>query len=253
MTDQNTFMETVRNVAEIVRTSQESLSEKEILSYFEDMELTDNQKQLVVEYLMNPEQETEDAGIEDDKQPENENEEENGEEQNTAQSKVFQMYLEELSNLPDYTQEETDHLYKKLLQGEEGTIETISTIWLKRVLEIAEKYLMDGLHVEDLVQEGNMALFLKLQELCGTGERTDIENLLKQTVEESIVSYASEVNGEREIEHTILGKISLVHEAKKILQAENGHAPTREELSAYTRISEEELSNLDDIISQKME
>mgnify|MGYP006990123087 CR=1 FL=1 len=30
---------------------------------------------------------------------------------------------------------------------------------------------MQGLHVEDLVQEGNMALFLKLQELCGTDLR----------------------------------------------------------------------------------
>ena len=57
MTDQNTFMETVRSVAEIIRTSGEPLSEEEILAYFEDMELDDNQKSLVLEYLKNPQSE----------------------------------------------------------------------------------------------------------------------------------------------------------------------------------------------------
>ena len=61
--------------------------------------------------------------------------------------------------------------------------------------------------------------------------------------------YASEMNGERELENTILGKMSLVHEAKKILREEKGYEPTRTELSEYTKIPEEELSDLEDIMS----
>lgn len=246
MTDQNTFMETIRNVADIVRTSEEPMPEEEILAYFEDMELTDEQKQMVMEYLMNPESETEG---ENDENAENGWEEDAGGEQRFTQSKVFKMYLEELSLLPEYTREETDDLYSRLLHGEKNVIETISAIWLKKVLMIAEKYLMQGLHVEDLVQEGNIALFLKLQELCGTEADIDTEGLLEQAVEEGIMLYASEMNGERELENTILGKMSLVHEAKKILQEENGCEPTMAELSEYTKIPEEELSNLENIMS----
>ncbi len=246
MTDQNTFMETVRNVADIIRTAAEPMSEEEILLYFEDMELTDEQKRLVMEYLMNPESTKEDESREDE---ENSSGEDAGGEQHVTESKVFKMYLEELSLLPEYTQEETEDLYRRLLQGEKNVIETISTVWLKKVLVIAEKYLMQELHLEDLVQEGNIALLLKLQELCGTGEAVNVEGLLKQAVEEGIMLYASEMNGERELENTILGKMSLVHEAKKILREEKGCEPTMTELSEYTKIPVEELSDLEDIIS----
>lgn len=246
MTDQNTFMETVRNVADIVRTSAEPMPEEEILAYFEDMELTDEQKRLVIEYLMNPESGAEDESRENKK---NDGGEEASGEHHFTQSKVYKMYLEEISLLPEYTQEETEDLYRRLLQGEENVIETISSVWLKKVLVIAEKYLMQGLHVEDLVQEGNMALFLKLKELCGTKTAVDVGNLLEQAVEEGIMLYASEMNGERELENTILGKMSLIHEAKKILREEKGHDPTMAELSGYTKIPEEELIDLEDILS----
>lgn len=246
MIDQNTFMETVRNVADIIRTSAVPMTEEEILAYFEDMDLDDGQKGLVMEYLMNPESEGESDSM-DGQQAVDDVTDEN-EEEDSAKSRIFQMYLEELSLLPEYSQNEKEDLYRKLLQGETGVIETISTVWLQRVLTIAQKYLEPRLNVEDLVQEGNIALFLKLQMLCGSREAVDVENLLEQAVEEGVMSYASEMNSERELENTIVGKISLVHEAKKLLQEEKGHNPTMEELSEYTRIPVEELSDLEDML-----
>ena len=57
MTDQNTFMETVNSVKEIMRIAETPMSEAEILAYFEDMDLDEKQKQLVLAYLLNPENE----------------------------------------------------------------------------------------------------------------------------------------------------------------------------------------------------
>ena len=54
MLDQNTFMETIKAVSEIMRTSQEPLSKEEILSYFKDMELNENQENMVLEFLLTP-------------------------------------------------------------------------------------------------------------------------------------------------------------------------------------------------------
>ena len=42
---------------------------------------------------------------------------------------------------------------------------------------------------------------------------------------------------------------SLVHEAKNILREEKGDEPTIAELSEYTKIPENELSDLEDILS----
>ena len=60
MIDQNNFTEVLREVKEIFRTSPE-MSQDEILSYFKDMELTDEQKGLITEYLTAPTEEEEEV------------------------------------------------------------------------------------------------------------------------------------------------------------------------------------------------
>ena len=63
MLDQNTFIETVQSVAEIIRTSAEPIGRDEIMSYFKDMELNKAQEDMVFEFLITPhEQEEESAG-----------------------------------------------------------------------------------------------------------------------------------------------------------------------------------------------
>jgi RNA polymerase primary sigma factor len=63
MLDQNTFIETVQSVAEIIRTSAEPIGRDEIMSYFKDMELNKAQEDMVFEFLITPhEQENESAG-----------------------------------------------------------------------------------------------------------------------------------------------------------------------------------------------
>ena len=243
MTDQNTFMETLRNVADIVRTSAEPMSEQEILYYFADMDLDESQKRLVLEYLNNPENLVPQEEQQDEV-------EETADEDGETRSKVFDLYLEELSMLPKYSEEEQIGFYQKLLQGDEKAIEPISMMWLENVLKVAEKYMEPKLNVEDLVQEGNMALFLKLQELCGCGSEADMEECLTAAIEEGIMLYASEMNSEKEQENSLVGKISLVHEATKLLTEENGQVPSREELSEYTKMTIEELKEIEDLLKE---
>ena len=54
MIDQNTFMETLREVKEIVRTAPSPLTQEEMMAYFKDMELSDEQKNMIYAYLMAP-------------------------------------------------------------------------------------------------------------------------------------------------------------------------------------------------------
>ena len=167
-----------------------------------------------------------------------------------VESKVYQMYLEDLAGIPEYNEEERITFYKALLAGDEKAIEPISMFSLRNVLKIADKYIEPKLLVEDLVQEGNVALFLKLSELCGCGQSYDVEQELENAIEQAIVAYASKMSNEREQESTLVGKLSLVHEAKKLLAEENGTEPTIAELAAYTKMDEEELQELEDLIKR---
>ena len=54
MLDRNSFMETLRAVAELCRTSTEPLSKEEILKHFDDIELTEEQVEMIYQYLQLP-------------------------------------------------------------------------------------------------------------------------------------------------------------------------------------------------------
>lgn len=235
-------METLQSVAEIMRTAETPMTEEEILGYFKDMELSDTQKNMVMDYLNNVENQAEEETT-DGGQTESESE-------MPVESKVYQMYLEDLAGIPEYNEEERITFYKALLAGDEKAIEPISMFSLRNVLKIADKYIEPKLLVEDLVQEGNVALFLKLSELCGCGQSYDVEQELENAIEQAIVAYASKMSNEREQESTLVGKLSLVHEAKKLLAEENGTEPTIAELAAYTKMDEEELQELEDLIKR---
>ena len=57
MLNQNVFMETLREVKEIVKTAAEPLTKEEMLGYFSEMDLNEEQKNMVINYLLAPEEE----------------------------------------------------------------------------------------------------------------------------------------------------------------------------------------------------
>ena len=267
MLDQSVFTETIHEVAEIIRTSATPLSKEEILGYFKEMELNEQQENMVLEFLLTPHEE-EDAEEEEAEETEAEEAQETAVWQDTTdasvfmqsdsdkkeaetkeadclpESKMFQMYLEEISSLPVYSETKIEEMYQKLLAGDESVIHTISDSWMIKVLELAKKLAVSSEGFEDVIQEGNMALFLKLTELCGSQEKTDVEAELQNAVEEAMKSSILAEEGEDEDEKAMVGKLALVNEAKKYLADEKGRKATLSELAEYTQLTEEELSDI---------
>lgn len=186
MLDRNTFMETLRSVAEIRRTSTEPLSKEEILNYFKGMELTEEQTEMIYEYLLLPPEEQ-------TAEPEPEEEEteqivEEPEEENI----YFQMYLEELEQIEEMSEEEMQEAYKKLLAGDASVIGPISESWLRSIAELAIPYAAQGANLQDVIQEGNMGLLLKLYELAGAGEVPAMDAVLEGAVSAAMIAYTEE-------------------------------------------------------------
>lgn len=261
MIDQNTFMETLHAVQDILRTSAEPMSRDEILSYFKDMDLDRQQEEMVFEFLSVPhdEEETEEETTDTEAQQETEqgenvpsaaSEDSAKKEEMISESPVFQMYLEELKDIPAYEEEQMTDMYKRLLAGEESMVHRLSDAWLSNVLEIAKKLVLSPEGIEDVVQEGNMALFLCLSELCGSGEKEDVEEELLTAVETAMKNCIREQTGEDEQESAIVGKVALVNEAVKYLRKKNGREPSPEEIGDYAKISGEELSNILNLIEK---
>ena len=252
MLDQNTFTETIRAVKEIIRTSAQPMTREEILSYFKDMELNAQQEDMVFEFLSKPQEDENELPPEEEtaepaaEEPEEEPEahKEKAEPDTISNSPMFQMYLDELKEIPEYTSGQQEEMYRKLLAGDETMVHAISNAWLRNVLEIAKKLAVSPDGFEDIVQEGNMALFLRLGELCGSHEKTDVEEELLVAVEEAMKSCIREQTGEDENENSVVGKVALVSEAVKYLRQQNGAEPSRKEIADYVKIPEDELADI---------
>lgn len=241
MLDKIAFMETLHSVQEVARTSLTPLSKEEIQTYFKDMELTKEQEEMVYRYLLRPQEETAEESEEEAASDITEPQEETEAEQ--AVSARFQMYLEEIGDIPVLTEEQENALYARLAQGEEQVIAELSNQWLKPVVELASAYEAEELPLEDMVQEGNIGLLMGLQFLLGKKEASP-KAVLEQFIKDAIEEYVEEEGGESAQENSILAKVSLVQEAKESLARELGSEPTIQQLAEYTRISEEEIADI---------
>ena len=276
MVDQNTFIETVQSVSQIIRTSAEPIGREEIMSYFKDMDLNKAQEDLIFDFLLNHHDEPENGYEDVETENTDEVSEKNtdiiysegepiGQKKDTASdenddgfdedslipdSPMFKMYLEELDEIPEYSKEEQGELYKKLLNGDESAIHTISNMWLKSVLDMAKKLAVTKEGFEDVVQEGNMALFMHLTELCGAGEKENIEDEILGVIEDAMKECIRDQTGESENENAMVGKVSLVSRAVEHLKSQNGTDPSAQELSEYTSVPADELSSILELLKK---
>ena len=286
MLDQNTFMETVREVSEIIRTASEPLSREEILGYFASMDLNETQKEMVLEYLLKPEKSSDSSkgNMASDASEEEIIDEELLEEgEGTLESEeisesmksggknaespkkgsqaselpdspVFRMYLDEISGISLCTPEELQKLYGQLLEGNDSVIGKISENWMHRILEQVKKLSVAAEDFSDVVQEGNMALFMALSEMCGSDTApADVEVMLDRAVEAAMKGYMDEITGEDDVENAVVGKVTLVNEARKYLMEQNGQEPSIRELAKYTKMSASELRDMLDFIQKAEE
>ena len=187
MLDRNAFMETLRAVAEVTRTAQDGLSKEEILKYFEGMELSEEHVEMIYQYLqLPPEVQT--------GEPETEEEEEPVivEEESQEQNVYFQMYLDDLAQIDEMSEDEMQEAYKKLLDGDGSVVGEICESWLGSIAQMAIPYAEQGAILEDVIQEGNMGLLLKLSELVGAGEVPGIDVILEGAVSAAMIAYTEE-------------------------------------------------------------
>ena len=241
MLDQVKFMETLRSVAEIARVSTTPLSKEEINGYFDQMELTEEQQELVYQYLLNPQPE---EPMEEPEALEQLGEEQENFEQSKEDSIYLKMYMEEISEIPGLSMPEEREAYMKLVDGDASVTQRISDHWLTKVVSIAKTYNKHNVYIEDLIQEGNIGLLMGIQNLLGSQKIIDVEEYLKESVQKAMEDFIDEMHIEDDWESTVLAKTTLIHEAQKVLAEELGRTPTRKELSNFTKISEEEIQDI---------
>lgn len=288
MIDKNLFLETLHEVAEIAATSGEKIKPEEVHKYFEGMELSDEQEKMVFDYLnLPPEvrqaQQTEDDKPSEPKEPQiettevysttdspsgiqirpdhiEEDEKEDADDipqpkavETLSDSVYYKMYLDEVRGRGEVEEEKMQELYTTILQGNQTVVNDIVDGWLMRVIHMAGMYEDVPVNMEDLIQEGNMALWMALAALPVLGSASEVDAYLEKQVIAGFETYIREITGDTDQVQAVLGKAALLHEARKYLAKENSEDPSIRQLSEYTHISPEEIQDILALQKEKTE
>ena len=152
----------------------------------------------------------------------------------------YQMYLEELEAVAEAGPEEELSLLERLAAGDVSARERLIEGNLKRVLEYAKEYDGRGLHMGDLVQEGNMALTALAMEY----ESGAFQELLRERVRACIEAALEEQRMEAEIEENVAARVNVLQEVSRVMAKELGREATVEELAAKKKMTEDEIRDI---------
>lgn len=157
--------------------------------------------------------------------------------------RVLELYMEEISNLPQITEEEGEVLFEQMKQGDEFAKNQFIEGNLKRVIQICGAYIGKGILLDDLIQEGNLVLL----SLCSNNP-CSTQKEFYQVLEQKIQSTLEELfHIEREVEktaNTFAEQANMVSDASKQLADELGREPKAEEIAARLSMTEEEVRNI---------
>lgn len=168
--------------------------------------------------------------------------EEEGEE--NRNSKYFNLYFKELEGLESLTEDERLSLVMRLLSGEEEVMSELLNASLFEVVSIAREYCSQGEYLEDVIQEGNIALMQVLREITGRGQLEEPLVYIREYVRCAIAEYIDGQVTDSDEQERIIAKLGLLHEAAKHMAKENGVLPNAQELADFSKLPIEEVKDL---------
>lgn len=200
------------------------IPEEEVRAAFDSMELSDDQFQMVFDYLKQN-----NIGI---GKPLND-----GEILSEEDRDILEEYKKELENLPVISDGELRAATMALMNGDTAAGETVLNYYLPKVVEIARLYSSQGVLVEDLIGEGNLALSEGIFMTDIVEEPDELEGILVKLIMNAMEELISGSQSENTKEQKVADKVNKVADKARELSESLGRKVTKEELAEFSGLS----------------
>lgn len=153
------------------------------------------------------------------------------------------MYLKEIGKIPLLSREEEKEVAKRLSEGDDAAKNTMIESNLRLVVSIAKRYVGRGMHLLDLIQEGNMGLLKAVEKFDYTKDykfSTYATWWIRQSITRAVADQARTIR----IPVHMVETINKVSRASRSLVQELGREPTINEISERAGISEDKVTEV---------
>ena len=237
------FLKKLNGLVAVAKDQGDQITIDEVRTYFTDAALTEEQLELVFDYLLA--QKVVVKGY--IKMTE-------AVEEKITYTEEEEAYLKEyLNDLEAFREEkagEKESLFAKLIGGDASAKNRLTELYLKEVVEIAKEMYHPEIFLGDIIQEGNVGLILGLDMLAdvATAHET-IVNQVKQCIQ-MLIEEHTEVKSR---DNKMVEKVTMLDESIKVLTEELGRKVTIDELAVYMGMTEEEIDDILRLMGEESE
>lgn len=228
MSGEERFLKKLAELKDTARLQGHMLSEEQVREFVEELALDPKKEQFLHDYFKQNH-----IGIgEPADEEEYLNEEERG---------YLELYLNELKSLPDVSDGERRALTMAAMAGEAAAKKKLVEAYLPEVVEISKLYAGQGVYLEDLIGEGNVALALGVEMLGALDQPDEVQGMLGKMIMDAMEEYIGENADADKVNQKVLSRVQKTAEQAKALSEELRRKVTVEELVQESGLSEKEI------------
>ena len=222
------FAKTLEKVKNIAKDQGNCISEEQVQAEFEVLELNGDQFQMVYDYLVKHK-----IGI---GQPVNVDDYLTEEEKD-----YLQTYLDEIACLPKVSEGQKEAITLSAMAGDVDAQMRLTEIYLPDVIEVAKLYAGQGVLLEDLIGEGNLAVAMGVSMLGCLENASEAQGMLGKMIMDAMENYIQETASNEKADQKIVDKVNSVQDVAKELSDELKRKVTVEELMQETGMSRNKI------------
>ncbi len=218
------FAQILEDIKFQARTNGGYIKTDDVKAAFEDLNLSNEQFEMVFDYLIQN-----NIGIDEPL--------EQGEYLSEGEMSILEEYREELKQMDAVSESEKEAYVMAAMNHDASAYDKVISFYLPQVLEISKLYVSQGVALEDLIGEGNLALAEGVQMLGAMESPKEADGMLVKMIMDSMENLIGQTTDENIADQKILDKVNKVADAAAKLFGEFGRKVTVDELVENTSLS----------------
>lgn len=232
MKEKALFLEKLNELLVLAKEQGSQITIEEVQHYFAEDALTQEQMELVFEYLL-----AQKIAVKGYLKVKTVSEKQFTEEE----QQYLQEYTTDLQAFKVVTDEEMQPLYERAAAGDASAKKKLIEALMPEVVEIAEEMYQPRIFLGEMIQEGNLGLVLGVDALTqAEGAHEQIVMQIRQNIQLLIEEQAELQSRDRKM----IEKVEMLDESIKTLTEELGRKVTIDELAVYMGVDMEEIEDI---------
>lgn len=222
------FAKTLQSVLEQAKDNGNCISKEEVEEAFASQNLNEEQLSLVLDYLIKHK-----IGI---GEPVDLNEYLTDEDKN-----YLDTYLEEIEALEKVTEGEKEALTMSAMAGDAEAQRRLIEVYIPQVIDVAKLYAGQGVFLEDLIGEGNLAVTMGVAQLGCLEHPSEADGMLGKLMMDAMEDYIAENVQAEDLDKKVIEQVNDIADKAKELSESLQRKVTPKELAEETEIDIEEI------------